>query len=113
MNTKRQGAVGVAIAVAYYTKLGYAVFVPVSDVSRYDLVVDNGSRLIRVEVKTTSQENGSLGLRTLGGNQSWSGEIKRISVNDCDEVFCYNVITESIKIYPASELEGKTKITVK
>ena len=73
MNSRRQGAIGVGLAVAYYASKGYAVFVPVADASRYDLLVDTGEQILRVEVKTTQSRQGTVSLRTMGGNRSWSG----------------------------------------
>lgn len=112
MNSKQQGAIGVAIAIAHYTKLGYAVFVPVSDVSRYDLILDNGSGPLRLEVKTTSQANGLVHLATRGGNQSWSGEVKRITKENCDLVFCYNINSGSFKEFTSDELDGRSTVTL-
>lgn len=113
MNTKQQGALGVAVAIAHYTKLGYAVFVPVSDVSRYDLIIDDGSGPLRLEVKTTKSSVGAVQLRTLGGNRSWSGEVKRITPEDCDLVFCYNANSGSFKEFTSAELNGRTSVTVR
>lgn len=113
MNTKRQGSLGVARAVWYYTEKGCAVFTPVSDVSRYDLIVDDGQRLLKVEVKTTRQKNGQVGLRTHGGNQSWSGECKRISASDCDIVFAVNLNSGTVREFQASDLAGRNSVTVR
>ena len=93
MNPRSQGALGIGRAIARYSAKGYAVFVPVADVSRYDLIVDTGERLLRVEVKTTTQLNGEVSLRTMGGNTSWNGIVKRISGDDCDVVFAVNLNT--------------------
>jgi PD-(D/E)XK endonuclease len=73
MSFRSQGALGIGRAIAHYSAKGYAVFVPVADVSRYDLIIDTGDRLLRVEVKTTTQLNGEVSLRTMGGNTSWNG----------------------------------------
>src|SRR5579859_3724207 len=113
MNSKTQGAIGVGAAIAHYAAQGFPVFAPVADIARYDLIVDTGKQLLRVEVKTTSTANGQVGLRTLGGNQSWSGEVKRISAEDCDVVFCYNVLTGAHRIFSASEMEGRRSVTVR
>ena len=99
-----------AAAILHYTRLGYAVLIPVSDVSRYDLVIDVDGVLERVEVKSTSSKNHEFSLRTSGGNQSWSGEVKRISCADCDRVFLYNLTTGSSKDFHSSELEGRRSI---
>jgi hypothetical protein len=50
---KKQGNVGVARAVYEYTKLGYVVLAPLSDSDKYDLVIDDGVSLKRVQVKTS------------------------------------------------------------
>lgn len=113
MTRKQQSALGVARAISYYTSLKYAVFIPVTDISKYDLLIDNGNGVKRVEVKTTSQKNGQVGLRTKGGNQSWNGEIKRISPTDCDLVFLVNTKTGAEKEYKSTELEGRNCITLK
>ncbi len=112
-NSRQQGAIGVGRAIAYYSSRGYAVFVTISDVSRFDFVVDTGERLLRVEVKTTRQASGLIDLRTHGGNRSWSGVVKRLSETDCDIVFVVNVATGSEREYPVSALEGMSTITVR
>lgn len=53
MRTSKQGDIGVAAAILYFTKLGYPVSKPLADSQRYDLVVDSGE-LLRVECKTAS-----------------------------------------------------------
>lgn len=113
VNTKQQGAIGVARAIRYFGDRDCSVFVPVSDTSRYDLVVDNGEELLRIEVKTTRSDVGEVCLRTSGGNQSWSGVVKRISADDCDVVFCVNLLTGTERVFSAKELEGRATIRVK
>lgn len=113
VNSKQIGSLGVANAIAYYTNLEYAVFIPVSDVSRYDLIVDTGTFLKRVEVKTVMSDRGTVDLRTLGKNTTPGVTEKRISTEDCDEVFCYNAISKNFKIFSSSELAGRATVTVK
>lgn len=108
MNTRKQGAWGVGRAIAYFTRLGWAVSLPIADTQRYDLIVDNGDRLYRVEVKATRykvKERYICGLRTLGGNQSWSGVTKKFSCEDSDYLF---VTTEEGDSYliPSSIIDG-------
>lgn len=113
MNTKEQGAIAVAQAISFYTKLGYAVFTPISDTSRFDLIVEKEGILFRIEVKSCSRENGQFELATKGGNQSWSGEVKRITSSNCDKVFLYNLVTDNSKEMDARDLEGRRSITFK
>jgi hypothetical protein len=53
MNTKQQGTVGMGAAIAYFTFIGYIVSIPLNDSQKYDLVVDDGKKLNRVQVKTS------------------------------------------------------------
>ena len=112
-NSRQQGAIGVGRAIAYYASKGYAVFVPISDVSRFDLVVDTGERLLRIEVKTSRRADGEIELRTKGGNRSWTGVVKRVRATDCDVVFAVNVATGGEREYPVSALAGMSTITVR
>lgn len=50
-NTKRRGAVGLGAAVAYFTKLGYIVSIPLNDSQDYDLIIDDGSKLEKSKSK--------------------------------------------------------------
>ena len=52
-NFKQQGNIGMAYAIAYYTKLGYVVSIPLTDSQDYDLIIDTGIKLLKVQVKTT------------------------------------------------------------
>jgi hypothetical protein len=113
VNTRQQGAIGIGRAIAYYSSKGYAVFTPVAGISRYDLIVDTGKKLLRVEVKTTTHARSQINLRTMGGNQSWNGTIKCISENDCDMVFAVNLTSGTEIEFPASQLAGKTAVTVR
>lgn len=89
-NTRLQGDVGVACAIAWYTKSGCAVSVPLSDALRYDLVVEEDSQLKRVQVKTTRCWSGNkfvCHLRTSGGNRSGTGKSSTLNADEVDEVF--------------------------
>jgi len=91
LTKKRQGDNGVAQAIAYYTGKGYIVSYPLTDAARYDLLVDDGKRIQRVQVKTTNYTTAYgiyvATLTTSGGNRSGSGKVKYISPKECDLVF--------------------------
>jgi PD-(D/E)XK nuclease superfamily protein len=72
-NPRKQGNAGLGIAIAYFARIGVDVAIPLTDTQRYDLVIDRGDRLERVQVKTTAMKQGhgyAVHLRTLGGNKS-------------------------------------------
>lgn len=113
MKTKDIAAIGIGRAIEYYMTQGFSVFVPVSDKERYDLLVDIGQEILRIEVKTTASKHGEVALRTHGGNQSWGGESKRITPSDCDRVFCVALKTGKQKEFISTELEGRNSIRIK
>lgn len=113
MNTKQQGDIGVAIAIAYYTRKGCGVSVPLTDNLRYDLVIDDGAKLNRVQVKCTRHQKGSaleLALRTTGGNQSWNKTSKTISEDEVDLVFGYAITTDTMYEFPVKFIAGKASL---
>ena len=52
-NTKAQGNIGMAEAIAYFVRLGHTVSIPLNDSQEYDLVVDIDNLLSKIQVKTT------------------------------------------------------------
>jgi hypothetical protein len=72
---------------------GASVFIPVAHTPRhYDLIADFGDRPVRVQVKTATHfrnRRWEVSLCTRGGNQSWSGLVKRLDPTRCDAVFVH------------------------
>lgn len=64
--TQRKGDIAVAQAVATFTKLGLDVLLPLTESAAYDLVVDVGGFLKRVQVRYTSI--GEVDLRRIHSN---------------------------------------------
>jgi hypothetical protein len=115
-NTRKQGDAGLGQAIAYFTSLGYSVSLPLTESQRYDLIVDDGESLNRVEVKTTRNKKSDAAsfvvqLATNGGNQTWNGTIRKISKLDSDYVF---VVTSDGSRYliPTELLDGKQNVTL-
>ena len=112
---KLQGNIGVARAIYEYTKKGFVVLTPLSDSSKYDLVVDMNGTLLKVQVKTsrmTSKSGGYvINLKTSGGNTSHN-TIRKREDSDYDLLF---VLTETGKCWsiPSNELgEARNSIVV-
>ena len=58
MHTKHtNGAVSELMAATYYTKSGCSIYLPVDGHGEYDMIVDDGVRLKRVQVKTVYFDN--------------------------------------------------------
>lgn len=113
-NSKKQGDAGLGLAIGWYTSNGYTVCIPLTDSQSYDLVVENGSGLKKVQVKTaTAFKHGGwcVDLRTRGGNRSWSGKTTKVSKDQVDTVF---VCTDEPSMYliPSEESEGKSVLSL-
>ena len=55
--TQQKGDIAVAKAVSTFTELGFDVLLPLTESAAYDLVVDTGTSLRRVQVKYSSQKH--------------------------------------------------------
>lgn len=52
--TQRKGDIAVSQAIARFTKIGYDVALPLTESAHYDLIVDTGRALKRVQVRYSS-----------------------------------------------------------
>jgi PD-(D/E)XK endonuclease len=90
MNPRRQGDLGEFSALEWLGSRGYPVWLPFGHAPDCDLVAEINGHLIKVQVKTSTVfRNGRfvVTLCTRGGNQSWSGRVKRFSSERCDWLF--------------------------
>ena len=53
MDTKTKGNVTELKCILKLTELGFKVSKPVFDDARYDLIIDTGKRLLKIQVKTS------------------------------------------------------------
>ena len=115
MNNKDYGNIGEAEAISFYIKKGYMVSKPLFENCKYDMVVDDGKSLLRVQVKTSRHKTEygkyQVNLRTRGGNRSGTGQVTRISSEAVDLVFIY-LEDGRIFEFTGSELEGKSTINL-
>jgi len=100
MNSKEKGDLSVIAAINFYGSLGYEILLPIGDKQKYDLVVDTGEKLLKVQCKYCGHKPKNspsyhAPLRVMGGNQSFH-TIKRYQSNDFD---IYFVMTREGAIY--------------
>lgn len=113
MNTKAQGDIGVAMAIAYYTAKNYPVSIPLGDNTRYDLLVDMSGTIKKVQCKTTNYKEKDVykvALRTSGGNRSGTTS-KTISSDDADLLFVYSFDGVWWE-FPPAQFVGKAHLTL-
>jgi hypothetical protein len=91
-NTKKQGDIGMGMAIGYFTAQGYTVLIPLTDSQDYDLVIEKNGLLKKVQVKTTSYKtpNGifNINLSVKGGNRSYN-TIKKFNPDLVDYLFIF------------------------
>lgn len=56
-DNKSKGKAGLAIAIGYYGNEGYTISLPLNDTQDYDLIIDNGESLKKVQVRCTGHIN--------------------------------------------------------
>lgn len=101
-------------AIAYFSKMGYTVNIPITDSQDYDLIIDREGKLLRVQVKTTKFKirDGvyQVSLKTYGGNRSGQ-TIKNFNENGSDLLF---VLTDEGTTYliPKEDIHSNTCINL-
>lgn len=113
MNTKQKGNIGIGLAIAYFTSLGYIVPIPINDIQDYDILVDIDGFINTVQVKYTSELSSSsyymVGLRSISGSSR--KEYKSVKETFVDYLF---IATKSNDLYliPKSDITQKSQITL-
>ena len=90
LTPREQGDIGELSALSWLTPQGATVSIPFGHSPDYDLVADLDVGLLRVQVKTATffrHGRWEVSLATYGGNQSWSGLVKRLDTSRCDYLF--------------------------
>lgn len=113
MNTKKKGDVGLAHAVSYFGHKGMTVCLPLTDSQDYDLVVDTGPALQKVQVKMTSyQRNDNYVVEVAGRGGTKGGVYKKLPEFVFDLLFVY-VASGDCYLIPKDKLSGCTRLTSK
>jgi PD-(D/E)XK endonuclease len=90
LTPREQGDIGELSALYWLIGKGAKVSIPFGHSPDYDLIADFHVRLLRVQVKTTTffrRGRWEVSLATYGGNQSWTGLVKRLDQSRCDYLF--------------------------
>ncbi|MEK7179845.1 MAG: group I intron-associated PD-(D/E)XK endonuclease [Patescibacteria group bacterium] len=84
--TQRKGDVAVSKAVARFTTMGYDVALPFTESAAYDLIIDIGKELKRVQVRYTSVKE--VALRRIHSN-SKGYVVKKTKVDAYDWLYVF------------------------
>jgi hypothetical protein len=98
----------------WFASKGAHILVPVGHSPDYDFVAELGECLRRVQVKTCiafRNNRWTVCVCTRGGNQSWSGLVKRFDPSQCDYLFA--VVGDGRRwCIPATALESGTSVAL-
>ena len=112
MNPRRQGDLGELSAMEWLVQQGYKVWLPVGHSRDVDVIATRDEEVVRVQVKTcAAREKGrwAVSICTRGGDQSWSGLVKRFDASRCDRLFV--LVADGRRWWmPASVVGGGTGI---
>ena len=110
MNSRKQGDVGTGYAITYFLSKGYTVAIPISDSQSYDLIIEKGGKMERVQCKTSFKKNEfgvyRIELRTVSNTRGKKLDIRKPSKKNFDSLF---VTDGDGKMYliPATEVDGR------
>lgn len=113
MKSKEQGNIALGQAIAYFTGEMYTVSVPLNDSQPYDLIVDMGGILYKVDCKSTRSE-------TKAGSGVYRVDIRSTSIYTnkefnpeiIDLLFIHEVATGVSYIYRTHSTMPKTGLTL-
>lgn len=113
-NLREQGLLGLTDAIHWFGANGYSISLPLIDAQPYDLIVDDGDRLQRVQVKTTTYRSPYgiyvVSLATRGGNQSFH-TTKPFDPGSAELLY---VLTDSDERYliPTNRIRGRGAVNL-
>ena len=113
LTPREQGDIGELSALAWLIDQGAKVSIPFGHSPDYDLVADLDGRLLRVQVKTSTffRRRWEVSLATFGGNQSWTGLVKRFDPSRYDYLFA--LVGDGRRWFiPSDALGGGRKIVL-
>jgi hypothetical protein len=89
--TQRKGDIATSRAIATFTEMGFDVSIPLTESAAYDLVVDDGARLARVQCKYAGSPRRQVDLRHIHSN-STGYIVKRSRDNSYDWLYVLDVV---------------------
>ena len=94
---------------------GYAISVPFGENTRYDLVIDDGKSLLRVQCKTGRLRKGSIVFATCStyGHHQRPAESRRSYAGQIDLFGVYCPETQGVYLMPVSEVSTRSNAALR
>lgn len=111
MDVKHKGAQTELQCITYLHGLGYNISIPFGDNARYDLILDTGKELLRIQIKTASlclDTNDTYLVKTCStGINQHQNKIKSYTEDEVEYIGTY--IKDRVYLIPISECGKKEK----
>jgi len=117
MNSVKFGTIGESKAITEFLKLGCTVYTPFSEGNDpFDFIAVKEGHVIRVEVKSTSQEIGigiyNVAIKASRHNKS-KNWIRNFNSNQCDILAVYIQPIDTVCFFKAKDITNKSNMTIK
>lgn len=103
--TQRKGDIALSKAIYDFTELGYDVSLPVTESATYDIVVDDGNGLYKVQCKFCGENVPNVDMRRIHSN-SKGYVVKQYATNDYDWLYVYkqNIDSYLVKSFITTQI---------
>lgn len=114
LSSTQKGAAAEAEIAAAAIRLGLIVLQPFGDGSRYDLIIDTGRGLLRVQCKWGSRQGDVIVARCLTSRHTPNGYRRTTySADEVDAIAVYSPDTDRCYLLPVHEVEDCTTISLR
>ncbi len=100
------------VVLGHYVKAGLRVCVPFGTGGPYDLAVDTGTRIVKVQVKTATLEKGCILCRTRRRNASYDRTMRRYEKGEVDYFAIYCPQLNEIYGMPFEPAKGSASLRI-
>lgn len=103
--TQQKGIITELLIATKFTEMGYIISLPLGNAARYDLIIDTGNKIYKVQCKTAKlKENGSYVVSTCNKVSTTTKRVvKHYTTDQID--FLASIIENNLIVIPVSEIE--------
>lgn len=114
LTPSQKGAIAEAEIAAAATRLGFVVLRPLCDGGRYDLGIDVGHRILRVQCKWASRRGDVLTVHTTTCRHTPQGYVRTTySGDEIDAVAVYSADTDGCYLLPIADVERRSALSLR
>jgi len=114
LTTSQKGAAAEAEVTAAAMRLGLVVLRPLGDGGRYDLAIDIGTRLLRVQCKWASRRGAVVSVRTITSRHTPRGYLRSTySAEEIDAIAAFAADTERCYLIPIDDVAGQAAVSLR